>query len=159
MSVLSFWLFQQQHYVHLCAGVKGLIEVNTLLETHGIYCLGPMSRGQRWGSNSVDWSGRWKKSGRFEGELTQVSVGVGWLAVHIFRLGGVLYSYSWSTLTVAIQIWTRSFTASPPQRVSMQPDHLKVDKQEVQHHWFCSGKKRLVFPVFCHINRPFLLHS
>lgn len=54
MSVLSFRLFRQQHYVHLCAGVKGLIEVNTPLETHGIYCPGPMSRGQRWGSNSVD---------------------------------------------------------------------------------------------------------
>lgn len=52
---------------------------------------GPMSRGQRWGSNSVDWSGRWKKSGRFEGELTQVSVGVGWLAVHVFGLGGVIF--------------------------------------------------------------------
>lgn len=38
-----------------CAGVKGLIEVNTPLETHSIYCPGPVSKGQLWVSHSVDW--------------------------------------------------------------------------------------------------------
>lgn len=51
-DVLLFRLFQQQHCAHFCAGVKGLIEVNTPLETHGIYCPGPVSKGQQRASNS-----------------------------------------------------------------------------------------------------------
>lgn len=101
MAALLFLLFQQQHYVHLCAGVKGLIEVYTPLETYGIYCPGPLGKGQRRGSN------RGVERRRTAGVRRRVdtSVSGGGLLAGCLRIwvgGGVLFIQLEHT-----EIWTR----------------------------------------------------
>lgn len=136
-----FRLFQQQHYAHLCAGVRELIEVNTPLETHGIYCPGQWVRVHN-GVLTV-WIDRGIERSREDLKESWHKCQWG-SSVHVFGLGGVIFIKLEHTGCCNTEIWTRSFTGSPPQQMSMHRDHLKVDKQEVQLYLVVFRKKRLL---------------
>lgn len=109
-SLSSFALLSTVHSFNssimlIFAQVVGVELKSALLQraAHSIYCTDPSARVSKE-ANSVDWWGCCMKLGGFEEELTQLSVGVVWLVVHIG--GGIMCMWvcvlglcpnSWST--------------------------------------------------------------